>query len=36
MNLSTLFKKYNCDKGRKHGYYEVYEKEWKKLIQNNV
>ena len=36
MKLSTLFQKYNCDKGHKHGYHEVYEKEWKKLKQEPI
>ena len=27
MALGNLFRKYNCDKGTKHGYQEVYSKE---------
>ena len=31
MNLHRLFNKYRCDKGFKHCYHEVYEKEFKPL-----
>ena len=31
MKMSELFAKHNCDKGHKHGYHAVYNKQWKHL-----
>ena len=36
MNLHRLFNKYRCDKGFKHCYHEVYEKEFQPLKEEKI
>lgn len=36
MNLHRLFNKYRCDKGFKHGYHEVYEKEFEPIREKPI